>query len=100
MRIRLSAPLLFAALLLAVSVGCASGLPAVVSSNASSVSVEFDKEGSVTEAGELAKEECGKYGKVPDFEAVDSVAAPNSRIANFRCLDPNSTAVGAGETDK
>ena len=78
---------------LSLQLGCAGGLPAVVSSNVDSVSIEFELEGSVAEAGELASEECEKHGKTADFSAVDQVAAPNSRIANFKCVDP------AGEPD-
>jgi hypothetical protein len=81
-------------LIAAVAAGCAGGLPAVVSSNPSRVSVEFELEGSVTEAGELAAEECKKYGKVSEYQAVDTIATPNSRIANFDCIAP-ADGVGA-----
>ena len=81
------------------ALGCASGLPAVVSSSPEQVSVEFELEGSVTEAGEVAAEECGKHGRVAEFDNVDSVASPKSRIANFRCADPSGSDDEAGADD-
>ena len=74
---------------LAIVVGCA-GLPAVVTSNPDRVRIEFALDGSVTEAAELAKEECEKNDKVAEFEAVDTTATPKSRIANFKCISPPS----------
>ena len=81
-------------ILLAFLIGCAGGLPAVVSSTPNSVSIEFKLDGSVSKAGELAAKECQQHGKVSEFEAVDSVASPKTRIAKFRCISPAVSEAG------
>ncbi len=98
MNARFPRSLMLTSTLLAVGSGCAGGLPAVVSSNPAGVSVEFELEGSVTEAGQIAAKECEKHGKLTEFVTVDTKATPKSRIANFRCVDPTA-AVGAGPGD-
>jgi hypothetical protein len=78
------------------AIGCAGGLPAVISSTPESVAVEFERDGSLQEAAELAKAECGKLGKRAEFDKVDITATPNSRIAKYRCV---STSELGGATE-
>ena len=84
--------LLTSSLLACFALACASGFPAVVSSNPQGVSVEFELSGTVSEAGKLAAKECKKHGKLADFEQVDATATERSRIANFRCIHPGVAA--------
>jgi hypothetical protein len=72
--------------LLALAMGCASGLPAVISSSPEKVSVEFDKDGSVRDTAKKAQEECAKVGKSAEFDDVDMTASPKTRIANYNCV--------------
>jgi hypothetical protein len=68
------------------TIGCAGGLPAVISSTPDKVAVEFEREGGLQEAAELARSECGKLGKRAEFDEVDITATPNSRIAKYNCV--------------
>jgi hypothetical protein len=72
--------------LLALAMGCASGLPAVISSTPDKVSVEFDKDGSVKDTAKMAREECAKVGKSAEFGNVDTAASPKTRIAHYDCV--------------
>ena len=72
--------------LFALAIGCASGLPAVISSTPDNVSVEFEKDGSVKDTAKLAGQECAKVGKSAEFEKVDTAASPDSRIAHYNCV--------------
>jgi hypothetical protein len=72
--------------LLALAIGCASGLPAVISSTPDKVSVEFAKDGSVKDTTKMAEEECAKVGKAAEFVNVDTAASPDSRIAHYNCV--------------
>jgi hypothetical protein len=72
--------------LLASALGCASGLPAVISSSPDRVSVEFAKDGSVKDTSKMAQEACAKVGKTADFDKVDTAASPDSRIAHYNCV--------------
>ena len=76
-----------------LALGCASG-PAVISSTADSIVVEFPTNGTVKDASELAKKECETYGKVADFDSVDTSASPKTRVARFNCVSqPGSSTV-------
>jgi hypothetical protein len=80
-------PLIAAVGLSSFTIGCAGGgLPAVISSTPESVAVEFDRESSLKEPAELATAECGKLGKLAEFDKVDITATPNSRIAKYKCV--------------
>jgi hypothetical protein len=72
--------------LVAFAIGCASGLPAVITSTPEKVSVEFDKEGSVKDTVKLAEEACAKVGKTAEFANVDTAASPKTRVANYKCV--------------
>jgi hypothetical protein len=91
------------AILASTILGCAGGLPAVVSSSPVAVDVELEREGSVSDATRLAQEECEKHGRVADFDEVDEVrgldtpASPGSRIAKFACVDPNAPPAALDE---
>jgi hypothetical protein len=69
-----------------LALGCASGLPAVISSTPDKVSVEFEKDGSVKDTAKMAGEECEKVGKSAEFASVDTAASPHSRIAHYNCV--------------
>ncbi len=84
--------LLTSSLLACFTLACAGRFPAVVSSNPQGVSIEFERGGTVSEAGELAAKECEKHGKLANFEQVDPTATEKSRIANFRCIIPDVAA--------
>ena len=86
--LRLNRVLLAAAVL---SLGCASG-PTIISSTADNVAIEFPADSSVSSASALAHEECARVGKVADFDAVDKVASPKTRVAKFRCVSPNGAS--------
>lgn len=72
--------------ILALAIGCASGLPTVISSSPDKVSVEFDKDGGVRDTSKKAQEECAKFGKSAEFADVDMTASPKTRIANYNCV--------------
>jgi len=71
---------------LALAIGCASGLPAVISSSPDKVAVEFDKDGSVKDTAKMAQAECAKVGKSAEFDSVDTSASPKTRIAEYKCV--------------
>jgi hypothetical protein len=89
-------PLIATIGLASFAIGCAGGLPAVISSTPEGVAVEFDREGSLKEPAELARAECGKVGKRAEFDKVDITATPNSRIAKYKCV--SASGLG-GETE-
>ena len=78
-----------------LALGCASGLPAVISSDPDKVSVEFDKDGSVKDTSKLAKEACEKVGRMAEFVNVDTTASPKTRIANYKCVGGEAPAATA-----
>ena len=84
--IRILKPLMTAAGLVAFAIGCASGLPAVISSTPDKVAVEFDPDGGLKDAAALARQECGKLAKSAEFDEVDMTATPKSRIAKYNCV--------------
>ena len=75
-----------AAGLVAFAIGCASGLPAVISSTQEKVAVEFDTGDGLSEAAALAREECGKHGKAAEYHKVDMTSTLNSRIVRYNCV--------------
>jgi hypothetical protein len=68
------------------AIGCASNLPAVLTSTDDSVAIEFEQTGSLSETTVLAKTECEKYGKTAKFDVVDKIATPSTRIAKYECV--------------
>jgi len=83
-----------------LGLGCASSLPAVLTSTPDSVAVEFAIDGSLSGATELARQECEKLGKIAEFNQVKKDATPNSRVAQFNCIDPNAAAVAAAPSEQ
>jgi hypothetical protein len=78
--------LVAAGAVLLLSLACASGLPAVVSATPDEVAVEFEKDGTVSTTRELADQQCMGFGKIAQFDTVNT--EPNSRVAKFRCVPP------------
>jgi hypothetical protein len=78
------------------AIGCGAGLPAVISSTPDKVAVEFEREGGLQDAAELARQECGKLGKSAEFDEVDITATPDTRIAKYNCVSPSAPS---GDTD-
>jgi hypothetical protein len=81
-----------------MGVGCAGGLPMVITSTSDHVSIEFAMDSNLETPAKLAEEECQKSGKQANFIAVDSTATTTSRVANFECVDPPEVAGAATET--
>jgi hypothetical protein len=88
---RLSVAPILAAAALGLSLGCASGLPAVLTSTDSDVAIEFARDGNLSEASKLAQEACEKHGKNAKFEKVDMTATPDTRVAKFTCVAEATT---------
>ena len=83
---RILKPLMTTAGLAALTIGCASGLPAVISSTQEKVAVEFDTGDGLSGAAALARDECGKRGKVAEYHKVDVTSTPTSRIVRYNCV--------------
>jgi hypothetical protein len=79
-------PLMTTVGLAAFTIGCAGGLPAVISSTSENVAVEFNQKKGLKKASDLALEECKRFGKSAEFDKVDMTATPTSRIARFQCV--------------
>ena len=67
------------------AISCASGLPAVVSSTSSEVAVEYERDGNLKEASELASSECKRYGLQAEFDSVAPAVSQQSNVAKYRC---------------
>jgi hypothetical protein len=80
---------------LGLVLGCASPYPAVISSTPDKVAIEFEKDGSLEDASKLAQKECGRFGRTADFDVVDVTATPDTRVARFRCVAPESAEAPA-----
>ena len=76
------------------AISCASGLPAVVSSTPSEVSVEYERDGNLAKASELAAAECQQYGLHAEFEAVTPAVSNDSNVAKYRCVKGAVSAQG------
>jgi hypothetical protein len=76
------------------AISCASGLPAVVSSTPSEVSVEYERDGNLGKASELATAECQQYGLHAEFEAVTPAVSDQSNVAKYRCVKGSVAAEG------
>jgi hypothetical protein len=70
---------------LAGAISCASGLPAVVSSTPSEISIEYERDGNLKKASELATSECQQYGMAAEFDSVTPAVSENSNVAKYRC---------------
>jgi hypothetical protein len=75
------------------AISCASGLPAVISSTPSEISVEYDRDGSLEKASELAAAECQRYGLDTEFDSVAPAVSEKSNVAKYRCVE-GSVAAG------
>lgn len=78
----------------ASAISCASGLPAVVSSTPSEISVEYERDGNLKKASELATDECQRYGLHAEFEAVTPAVSEKSNVAKYRCVRGSVAAEG------
>ena len=85
---------LLVAICTAGAISCASGLPAVVSSTPSEVSVEYERDGNLGKASELATAECQRYGLHAEFEAVTPAVSNESNVAKYRCVKGAAAAEG------
>ena len=63
--------------LAALTIGCASGLPAVISSTQEKVAVEFDTGDGLSGAAALARDECGKRGNAQNHHENDEQGKVN-----------------------
>lgn len=70
----------------ASAISCASGLPSVISSTPSEIAVEYERDGNLKEASELATAECQRYGLHAEFEAVTPAVSEKSNVAKYRCV--------------
>ena len=70
---------------LAGAISCASGLPAVVSSTPSEISVEYARDGNLKQASKLATTECQRYGLQAEFDSVAPAVSEKSNVAKYRC---------------
>jgi hypothetical protein len=68
-------------------ISCASALPAVISSTPSEISVEYERDGSLKKASELASAECQRYGLDAEFDSVATSATEKSNVAKYRCVE-------------
>ena len=69
------------------AISCASGgLPAVISSTPSEISVEYARDGSLKKASELATAECQRYGLHTEFDSVAPAVSETSNVAKYRCV--------------
>lgn len=68
------------------AISCASGLPAVISSTPSEISVEYERDGSLKQASELATTQCQRYGLHAEFDSVAPAVSEKSNVAKYRCV--------------
>lgn len=68
------------------AISCASGLPAVISSTPSEISVEYERDGSLKGASDLATAECQRYGLHTEFDSVAPSVSETSNVARYRCV--------------
>ena len=68
------------------AISCASGLPAVISSTSSEISVEYERDDSLKKASELATEQCNRYGLQAEFDSVAPAVSDKSNVAKYRCV--------------
>jgi hypothetical protein len=86
---------MFGPAVMALTSGCASPYPAVLTSTSEKVAIEFEADGSLAEASKLAEQECARFGKKADFASVDMTATPSTRIARFTCVSDAPAAAPA-----
>jgi hypothetical protein len=72
-----------------LALACASPGPEVLTSTPDEIAIEFPKNGDLGEATELANAECAKNGRIARFGVVKTAATPKTRVAKYRCIDPN-----------
>jgi hypothetical protein len=58
----------------------------VISSTASEISVEYERDGSLKKASELAASECQRYGLQAEFDSVTPAVSQKSNVAKYRCV--------------
>ena len=75
--------------------GCASPYPVVLTTTAEQVAIEYEIDGSLTDASTLAEQECAKFGKKASYESVDATATPSTRIARYHCVSDAPAPVAA-----
>jgi hypothetical protein len=58
----------------------------VISSTTSEISVEYERDGSLKKASELAKAEYQRYGLHTEFDSVAPAISEKSNVAKYRCV--------------